>query len=91
MEKKKYLIAVAAILLVAGSIFTARAVREHKSDLMLFNANLEALLEPEAFQSGKGDSWKEYTFSINALFLHWDSCIYLYGVPDYPWMKYTCQ
>ena len=89
MKKKTILIVLSAVLLVAGSFFTWNAVRE-RSISPILNANVEALLEPEAFQRGKGESWDYYSFSINALFLHWDTCIYLYGIPTYPWLKHTC-
>ena len=47
MEKKHILIALAAIMLVVGSVLTVRAVRE-RSLSPYFNANYEALLQTEA-------------------------------------------
>ncbi len=90
MEKKHILIALAAIMLVVGSVFTVRAFRERSMD-SIFNSNLEALIGPEAFQKGKGECWTDYDFTVNALFLSCESCIYLYGVPTYSWMTGYCN
>ena len=45
-EKKHILIALAAIMLVVGSVFTVRAVRERNSNPLL-DRNLDALLDCE--------------------------------------------
>lgn len=90
MKKRTLLSAFVATLLVIGSVFTVYSIHERNVSPML-NANIEALLQPEVFTHGKGESWKEYDFSTNAIFLHWDSCMFLYGVPKYPFIKYYCQ
>lgn len=93
MEKKKYLIVIAAFFLVISSIITVRAVHEHSSSSMLFDANLEAILSPEFLQPGKGDCFNKdfYRFTTSALFLPCEVCRFYYGVPIDPWSDGTCN
>ncbi|MBO4917827.1 MAG: hypothetical protein J5374_08105 [Bacteroidales bacterium] len=91
MEKKHILIALAAIMLVVGSVLTVRAVRE-RNQSPLFKANLEAILGPEFLQPGTGDCFDKdlYIFTTSALFLPCDVCCFYFGVPIDPWPDGNC-
>lgn len=88
--KKKLLFFALAVIVIIGSILTTRYIRECNSK-KLFNANLEALLEPEAYTKGTGVCFQDYDLVTNALFLSCTSCIYIYGVPKYYWMRGNCD
>ena len=80
MEKKHILIALAAIMLVVGSVLTVRAVEERNADPG-FKANLEALIGGEIGTAGTGLCYKAIMTAPSASALHCGDCIYSAGIP----------
>jgi hypothetical protein len=85
--KTKYAI-IAVTIIVAAAFTSAKAFKENTP---LFEANVEALTSPEAYQKGTGKCYKEYEFSLTALFLSCSTCRYYYGVPTFYWDTGNCD
>ena len=81
MEKKHILIALAAIMLVVGSIFTVRAVRERHSDVF-FETMLEALVSSEF--AGE-PCYKAVRTGVSMWVIYCDECDRLTKGEPIPW------
>lgn len=90
MKTKSVLFIIAVVLLIVGAILTINTVFRRESS-SLFSSNVEALATPEAYEPGTGECYKDYTFSMNAIFLSCGSCRYFYGVPLYYWDTGSCN
>ena len=77
MEKKHILIAFAAILLVIGSVFIVRVVRERSNDY-LFERMVDALSISEG-DAGSGKCWNSITTSDGELVLYCGTCTWIPG------------
>ncbi len=80
MEKKHILIALAAIMLVVGSVLTVRAIRKVNTTSIIFEKNLNALVDDEG--SSFSFCYNEYDFSLIHRIMRCGDCEYVWGKGD---------
>lgn len=79
MKKKKTLLALAVVMVVAGSIFTAYSIRENSVNYMI-EKNLEAIVDDEG--GSLSFCYVDYNFHLIHRVLRCEDCEYVWGKGD---------